>query len=61
MNEKRCTRFEKAIRDYLENDDMDDILTDILTDARHWCQKNGIGFEDAVLRSFDHFYYEQED
>jgi len=36
-------------------DDPDDAVSDLIADLRHWCDRNGVEFEEAVRRAAHHY------
>jgi hypothetical protein len=62
-NQKRAERGEALIRkyDHLLNNlsEIDDLLvSDMLADLMHYCQRNDIDIEGAIERAFLHFHEE---
>jgi hypothetical protein len=59
-NAKRSNRFEVAIMSLRDeyDDDVHTALIDFLTDAMHWCDRNGDVFERCLRLARDHHWAE---
>jgi hypothetical protein len=59
-NAERAVRFELALMHY--NDEFDPVanLTDLLADARHWCDTSGQCYGDLDRMAHDHYLAELE-
>lgn len=58
-NQHRAGRIESTLMEYRDPDD-EAALTDLLTDAMHYCAINGRDFEMALKRARRHFAFERE-
>lgn len=57
--EFRADRCEKAIRGYSGDDDIETCLTDLLADARHWCDAHEQSFAEIDRRAYEHYVAER--
>lgn len=57
-NRNRAHRAAKAIRRYDLSGDARSNLIDLLTDARHWCDRHGESFADLDRMAYDHYVCE---
>lgn len=64
-NDKRADRAGKALHAYHPHvnhiDDVECRLTDLLTDLRHYADKWGFDFKEALERATDHYNTETRD
>ena len=61
-NEERAGRFQMMLnkyRSYIDDADEESLLTDILTDARHWCAAHDVDFETKLITSEYNFNEER--
>lgn len=57
-NSRRAERISQAIRSYSEEDDDETNLIDLLADARHWCDQNGLSFAELDRLAYIHYLAE---
>lgn len=60
-NPRRAKRFAQAIRHYGIITLGADSLIDMLTDARHWCDRHGLCYGDLDRIAHKHYLAEIED
>lgn len=63
MNEQRSQRAHEAILTYDDVDTDEDpatVLTDLLSDLMHWCNRHDVDFDDVLRRSKDHYWAETQ-
>jgi hypothetical protein len=58
-NQHRAGRIELALLEY-HDPDGEAALTDLLTDALHWCHIRGTSFALAMQRAERHFAFERQ-
>lgn len=58
LNRYRAMRCGKALRQYDTDFEIEGCLIDFLTDARHWCDRKGLGYADLDGRAHDHYLEE---
>lgn len=56
--EKRAKRFDNLLSDYGDGDASETCLIDLLTDARHWCDRYGLDFGKYDRLAYDHYLCE---
>jgi hypothetical protein len=59
-NAKRSNRFEVALLSLRDDYDQDirTTLIDLLTDARHWCDRRGQSFAELDRQAYGHYLVE---
>jgi len=57
-NESRAERCDAVLAGYGDPTSLADNLTDLLTDAIHWCDANGIGFHYTLAVACKHYLAE---
>jgi hypothetical protein len=62
MNDLRAHWAGSALRDFRENTgtDLEDAVSDLLTDLMHWCDRHGQDFEHELRRACLHYEAETE-
>jgi hypothetical protein len=60
-NQQRAERCEAVLCNYGTDNVITVCLTDLLADARHWCDKNGESFADHDRMAHDHYLAEIAD
>lgn len=58
INAERAERFEQLLRVDETDDAVEDRLTDLLTDARHWCDLNGLSYAEHDRVALRHYLTE---
>ncbi len=58
-NQHRAARIESTLMEYRDPDD-EAALTDLLTDAMHYCSIRGREFDVILKRARTHFIFEQQ-
>jgi len=59
-NDTRAERFDRILAAYDTGDTPAERLTDLLADARHWCDHNGLCFGDVDRIAHGHYLAELE-
>lgn len=54
INAKRVERFEQRLRIYKTDATIECRLIDLLTDARHWCDRNGLRYTEHDCIAQEH-------
>jgi hypothetical protein len=57
-NSRRVERVARAIRSYGDDGDDETKLIDLLADARHWCDQNGLSFAKLDRLAYMHYVAE---
>lgn len=60
-NAQRAKQLAEVLRQYATDDTDAGSLIDLLTDARHWCDRNGECFGDMDRIAHDHYLAELSD
>jgi hypothetical protein len=60
-NKERAQRFEVVLRTYGTDDTDRGCLTDLLADARHWCDRAGQSFWDCDHLAHQHYLAELQE
>lgn len=60
-NKIRAKRCERALRNYNTDDALRTCLIDLLSDARHWCDANGLNYADLDRIGYEHYSAEVVD
>lgn len=55
LNHNRASRLGKALRRYAFGNDDRSNLIDMLTDARHWCDRHGEAYAKLDRIAYDHY------
>ena len=58
-NASRVERFQACLETYNDEHDTRANLTDLLADARHWCDANGQSFADIDRLAYQHYACER--
>ena len=59
-NENRASRFDEVVAKY-GDDSPDTNLIDLLADAMHWSDANGVDFHIALAQACRHYIHELND
>jgi hypothetical protein len=57
-NDQRAARFADLLRQYGTDDSLTVCLIYLLADARHWCDRVGLGFASHDRKAHDHYLSE---
>lgn len=57
-NHQRADRFEAMLQTYDTDDTDSGCLTDVLADARHWCDREGLSYREHDERAHTHYLEE---
>lgn len=57
MNEKRSSWAQDALDRFMRvtGTDREDVLTDLLGDLLHWCDRNGVDFDNELRKGRSHY------
>ena len=55
LNHYRAARFEAALRNYATDEDPRTVLVDLLTDARHWCDRHSESYGELDRMAREHY------
>lgn len=58
LNQHRASRCERALKRYESDDTLIGCLVDFLSDARHWCDRNGANYAALDRKAYDHYCQE---
>lgn len=58
QNSRRVERVARTIRSYGDDGDDETKLIDLLADARHWCDQNGLSFAKLDRLAYMHYVAE---
>lgn len=58
LNAERAVRLANTLRGYGSDDTNRCCLIDLLTDARHWCDRNGTSFAELDKLAYQHYIAE---
>ena len=58
LNRYRSCRFGRALRAYDTAYELTDCLVDLLTDARHWCDRHRQSFAELDRTAYRHYIEE---
>lgn len=60
-NNQRADRFRNVLRRYATDDTDKGRFIDLLTDARHWCDRNEKCFADLDRQAYQHYLAERSE
>jgi hypothetical protein len=60
-NNERVARFARVLKRYGTDNTGAGCLTDLLADARHWCDRHGEDYAALDRRAYDHYLTEVYD